>query len=327
MKKHIKSIFTTTALGIILWACNSSDDTINSNIAQVGLEYAKTETVLKVPNDGEPEEPLLLDVAKISYYGGMESSYNVPVEVLSQEELEYYLTADSLWLGKDVEILPENLYSLDETVPVTRGNVCKLPLTIDYNQALLLDKTKTYISGVRILDGENIKVNQSRNLCLAKVTAEMYTPIPELDTKMSDTFIEGNNIAPKAIVETSSNLNSSYNGDNLIDGIIYTTKSRWISAKKSMPATVDFTFEEKHKISAINIYEDIQGADIIEFKSGSVQYWNGEQWVDIISFTDNVYQKMGISFNTFKTSKIRLYITAGGNDNLCRLCEVQIIGD
>lgn len=327
MIHNLKYFICAAVLCLGMTACSDDDDNGNAAVPEVTFAFTQTESVLRIPDDGEPESPVLVDFAQAYYIGGTEGSYDLEL-VEATDLVASMLEQGDSWLG-DAEPLPQNLYTMPSTITLKRGETLGMPIVVDYDAAVALDKTKTYVLAVRLQDATGtVNFREGKDLCIMKITSEMFTPPPyhpEMNPVVSYDFATGTNIALGASIEVSSVL-KAYTGDKLIDGIKDSNTSRWLNAKGNFPAWAIVTFAEKHTIKAINIVEATTASPRAEIKDAVLEYWDGFSWVEIVTITDNSLDQLGITFTPVQTTQVRLTVTKSYDNNVyCRLGEMEIL--
>lgn len=129
------------------------------------------------------------------------------------------------------------------------------------------------------------------------------------------------NIAYKKPVIVSSILNTTYPGENAVDGVI-TNVSRWVSlGGAGFPQWIVIDFEGENKIHEFRFYGDTYN-QITDFKLQKEV--NGE-WIDIFSESGNSSYTYIRSFEETMASKVRFYITKTTKDDIVRLRELEIM--
>lgn len=132
------------------------------------------------------------------------------------------------------------------------------------------------------------------------------------------------NVARFKDVEVSSTTSAAYPGTFAVDGDISSDASRWVSKSGTFPATLEIDLKDFYLVDELVLYCGYQGynSPITNFQ---FQYWDGKNWVDVISETTNtlgVYRK---TFTEVKTNKLRLNVNAT-DGNIVRLYEIEVYG-
>lgn len=132
------------------------------------------------------------------------------------------------------------------------------------------------------------------------------------------------NVARFKDVEVSSTTSAAYPGTLAVDGDISSDASRWVSKAGTFPATLEIDLKDFYLVDELVMYCGYQGynSPITNFQ---FQYWDGKNWVDVISETTNtlgVYRK---TFTEVKTNKLRLNVNAT-DGNIVRLYEIEVYG-
>lgn len=132
------------------------------------------------------------------------------------------------------------------------------------------------------------------------------------------------NVARFKDVEVSSTTSAAYPGTFAVDGDISSDASRWVSKSGTFPATLEIDLKDFYLVDELVMYCGYQGynSPITNFQ---FQYWDGKNWVDVISETTNtlgVYRK---TFTEVKTNKLRLNVNAT-DGNIVRLYEIEVYG-
>jgi hypothetical protein len=140
----------------------------------------------------------------------------------------------------------------------------------------------------------------------------------------SATPITLSNLALNKPVVVDSILNSSYPGENAVDGNNSDNASRWVSANTVWPHWIEVDLQGTYSISELKFWTGYDGYETPP-TNFQFQQWDGANWVDIFSETGNSNPEYSKVFAPVTTSKVRLYGTSG-QDNYFKLYEIEVYG-
>ncbi|SHF91549.1 Por secretion system C-terminal sorting domain-containing protein [Mariniphaga anaerophila] len=134
------------------------------------------------------------------------------------------------------------------------------------------------------------------------------------------------NIALNKTVTVSSiyKTDTGYTGDKAVDGDKTSNSSRWLSDKNGdYPHWIEVDFGEEYAINSMAFFVGHSGYNkpIANFE---FQRWDGSEWVKIFDETGNEQAEYSKTYEPIKTSKVRLYMTAGNNP--VRMFEIEVYG-
>jgi Glycosyl hydrolase catalytic core/Secretion system C-terminal sorting domain/F5/8 type C domain len=132
------------------------------------------------------------------------------------------------------------------------------------------------------------------------------------------------NVARFKDVEVSSTTSAAYPGTFAVDGDISSDASRWVSKSGTFPATLEIDLKDFYLVDELVLYCGYQGynSPITNFQ---FQYWDGKNWVDVLSETTNMLGVYRKTFTEVKTNKLRLNVNAT-DGNIVRLYEIEVYG-
>jgi len=142
----------------------------------------------------------------------------------------------------------------------------------------------------------------------------------------------GTDVAMNATqVATDSNYNSSYEGDNAIDGVI-SLDSRWVSTAGSSTHWLKLDLGASYDVDGFVIRHAGAAGEPTSYNTADFQIQSSASydgtWTDEIAVTDSTASVTAYKYDTAKQLRyVRLYITDAGVDNYVRLPEFEVIGD
>ena len=136
------------------------------------------------------------------------------------------------------------------------------------------------------------------------------------------------NLALNRPVNVSSIYTSStpYTGDKAVDGNISSNSSRWLSEKDAgMPQWIEIELDGQCSVKGMAFYVGYSSYKdpIIDF---DFEAWDGSQWVNIFSETNNDNPAYSNFFDAVQTNKVRLYMNQSTDDE-AKMFEIEVYGD
>ena len=132
-------------------------------------------------------------------------------------------------------------------------------------------------------------------------------------------YLSDNNVnrALSATVVTSSDYNESYIGANAVDGNKTDDSSRWISAETGSHS-IEVHFDSTYAISNIKFWTGWNGYNS-ELSSFSLDYWDGNTWVELVNENSNGSAEIDVNFATVNTDRVRLQ-----SNDWIKLYEIEV---
>jgi hypothetical protein len=138
-------------------------------------------------------------------------------------------------------------------------------------------------------------------------------------------FDNGENIARSATATASSVESAFYTAASVNDGNNSTESwSGWAAIE--FPAWVELDFGEERTFNRVDVFTKLY----YEQKGFSLQYWDGDAWVDVVTVTDNTADHRAHVFEAVTASKLRLWTTQGnvrqdgGAEKVARVNEIEV---
>ena len=132
------------------------------------------------------------------------------------------------------------------------------------------------------------------------------------------------NVALNKSVIASSINSSTYPGEKAVDGDIISDASRWVTKSGELPAYIEIDLNGFYLISQLKFYSGYQGYNS-PITSFVFQYWNGTNWVDIVTETANTISSYSKNFTEVRTNKVRLNVNSTSS-GLARFYEIEVYG-
>ncbi len=222
---------------------------------------------------------------------------------------EYLINGFGFWTGYDGPGIP--IYDFEfqiwtgsdwMSVYSEKGNI-----QTSYLKTINVTKTSKVRFYVNEGEGNNIKLFEF------EVYGEEYT---------------STNLALNRPVNVSSIYNSStsYVGNKAVDGDISSNSSRWLSEKNAgMPQWIEIELDGQCSVKGMAFYVGYSSYKdpIIDF---DFEAWDGSQWVNIFSETNNDNPAYSNFFDAVQTDKVRLYMNESTDDE-AKVFEVEVYGN
>lgn len=179
------------------------------------------------------------------------------------------------------------------------------------NNIYLLNKSDSSLQ-YHIKDGKII-------IALPEHAPDPYDSVIAIAVDGEPKPLEYENLALNKQVTASSTWNNekNYQPEKLVDG---NHSTRWSASGNEKDNWVEIDFGKVTTFNKVNIREFIMPDSRVE--QFSLQYWDGEQWIDIHKGT-KVGGNKSIEFPNVKGSKVRLNMTAK-NDEAISIYEFQV---
>ncbi|NME69153.1 discoidin domain-containing protein [Flammeovirga aprica] len=130
------------------------------------------------------------------------------------------------------------------------------------------------------------------------------------------------NVALNKTTETST-VDGSKDGSRAVDGDIIDNGSRWVSSNSGEEQWITVDLGAEYDIQAMGLWTGGSGIYDKPNTQFSFQYFKDDQWMDIISETNNTTAAYFKEFEKVKTGKVRYYVPAYA-DNRVRLYEIMV---
>ncbi|WP_044206990.1 discoidin domain-containing protein [Flammeovirga sp. OC4] len=130
------------------------------------------------------------------------------------------------------------------------------------------------------------------------------------------------NVALNKTAETSTQ-DGSKDGSRAVDGDIIDNASRWVSSNSGEEQWLTVDLGEEYEIQAVGLWTGGSGIYNKPNTQFSFQYYKDDQWMDIITETDNAAAVYFKEFEKVQASKVRYYVPAY-SDNRVRLYEMMV---
>lgn len=135
-------------------------------------------------------------------------------------------------------------------------------------------------------------------------------------------IVEIINVALKKPVRYSDKLNSSYPGELAVDGIIYTTPSRWVSTNGG-EHWLEIDLQEEFNVFSIQTFIGSYGPLAYPVENFMYQVEVDGEWVTVADVTGNTDPGFKAEFPEVKTSKVRYFVPNYSN-NMVRMYEIEV---
>ena len=137
----------------------------------------------------------------------------------------------------------------------------------------------------------------------------------------------GGTLTNVALNKTASGTKTKagYSPAAAVDGDKVSNNSRWVTDGSGYPYTLDVDLGGDYEVSGLNLYTgyNTYKKPITQF---SFQVWNGTNWVEHHSESNNNNSEYTSTFTPIVTSQVRL-IAQAGQDNTVRLFEMEVLGE
>jgi hypothetical protein len=123
---------------------------------------------------------------------------------------------------------------------------------------------------------------------------------------------------------TASSVLSGYPASFAVDGDTASAGSRWVNVRNVFPCNLTVGLQGRYSIKELKLFTGYLGYNT-PLTNFNFQYWNGNEWVNIVSETNNTNPKYSKKFEAVETDSVRLLINAVA-DGIVRLYEMQVMG-
>src|SRR5690606_107750 len=178
---------------------------------------------------------------------------------------------------------------------------------------------------------ESIATVSSGGLVTAVATGSATITVTTDDGEFTDdcavTVTGIPNVALGSSVIADSNHGASAGASAVVDGDTgLENETRWVSANTSWPHWLEIDLGGSHTVSQLKWWSGSTGGYGEGF-GYRFQYWDGSQWIDILTETSNTSSTVDETFTpvSVSTGFVRLYGT-GGTDNIMRVFEIEVYG-
>jgi uncharacterized protein YjdB len=235
---------------------------------------------------------------------------NSTINVISPAVTSITLDHSTLELKTDMES--------QLTATVTPANVCDAMVWESGNTGIALVNNSGKVTGI------------------SPGTATIIVSSPDGSIKASCTVTVSSsaslvNLALNRPVTVSA-YNTDYPGSNAVDGDKVSNASRWYEgvAVSVKPQWIEINLERDCNITGIATWTGAEVGGTTYYGQANVdfefQYWDGSEWVTIISETGNTDPSYEKNFEPVIANKVRLYITKVENIYV-RLFEIEVYGN
>jgi len=102
----------------------------------------------------------------------------------------------------------------------------------------------------------------------------------------------------------------------------------WASKPTAGGHWFELSFPEEKTFNKIDLYFLFNNPEFnYIWKEYRISYWENNQWVELLSISENNELEVSYQFEPVTSSKIRLDVVNSGDDNYARLCEIEVYGD
>ena len=138
-----------------------------------------------------------------------------------------------------------------------------------------------------------------------------------------------------ATASASSVLSPLYSAANVINGIKTSelwgaSGGGWSSEQGGFPHILEIEFGEATTIDRINLYT-VNSKDMPASTHGlqdfSLEYWDGNAWVNIASYAGNTKEMVAANFDAITTNKIRVVVDSSNDGEYSRIVEVEAFAE
>lgn len=194
-------------------------------------------------------------------------------------------------------------------------------------------ETNTWEIALSITDNDNPEFHSAfEEVTTNKVRLKGTRAIDEIfrlyELEVLGTSADANsyiNVALNKTAKTSSTHSSgNYPGSKAVDGNnSYDNSSRWVSDGEALPEWIEIDLNGSFTIDRVRLFISTYGDDG-PFEAFNFEYYDGSQWNELFSKTDNTNDYFETTFEAVVATKVRLNITGG--PKTVRLHEIEVFG-